>query len=117
MFFESASDQLSEDGKLQVYNLAKIIKDLSNKIPKNINWILRVDGHTDKRPITNEKFASNWELSAARAISVVKHLIKEGISQKHLVAAGFGDGQPIVNGTSEKNLAKNRRIEFKLDQR
>jgi len=117
LFFESASDQLSEDGKSQVSNLAKIIKDLSNKIPKNINWILRVDGHTDKRPITNEKFASNWELSAARAISVVKHLIKEGIPPKHLVAAGFGDSQPIVDGTSEEILAKNRRIEFKLDQR
>ncbi len=117
LFFESASDQLSEEGKLQVSNLAKIIKELGNKIPKNIKWILRVDGHTDKRPITNEKFASNWELSAARAISVVKHLIKEGISSKHLVAAGFGDSQPIANEMTEDSLAKNRRIEFKLDQR
>lgn len=117
LFFESASDKLSEDGKAQVSNLATIIKELGNKIPKNIKWILRVDGHTDKRPITNEKFASNWELSAARAISVVKHLIKEGISSKNLVAAGFGDSQPISNETNEESLAKNRRIEFKLDQR
>lgn len=117
LFFESASDELSEEGKVQVSSLAGIIKEIAKKIPKNINWILRVDGHTDKRPITSAKFASNWELSAARAISVVKHLIQEGIAPQNLVAAGFGDTQPIVKGSEEEDLAKNRRIEFKLDQR
>lgn len=117
LFFESASDQLSETGKEQVSKLATIIKELAKKIPSNISWLLRVDGHTDKRPITSPKFASNWELSAARAISVVKYLIDEGIESNHLVAAGFGDSQPISTGSSDEELAKNRRIEFKLDQR
>ena len=111
LFFDSASDELSENGKKQVSELANIIKEIGTKIPKNIRWILRVDGHTDSRPINSGKFNSNWELSAARAISVVKYLIKKGVPQKHLVAAGFGENQPISS-----DLAKNRRIEFKLDE-
>ena len=111
LFFDSASDELSENGKKQVSELADIIKEIGTKIPQNIRWILRVDGHTDSRPIKNGKFNSNWELSAARAISVVKYLIKKGVSQKHLVAAGFGENQPISS-----DFAKNRRIEFKLDE-
>ncbi len=117
LFFDSASDELSEEGKTQVSNLADIIKEIGNKIPKNINWILRVDGHTDARPISSGKFESNWELSASRAISVVRHLIESGVSPKHLVAAGFGENQPISSGKKEEDLAKNRRIEFKLDER
>ncbi len=116
LFFDTASDILSEDGEKQVSNLAKVIKEIGDKIPDNIRWILRVDGHTDNRPISG-KFASNWELSAARAISVVKSLVKHGISPEHLVAAGFGENQPISKGKSEKDLSKNRRIEFKLDER
>ncbi|MBQ8651049.1 MAG: OmpA family protein [Alphaproteobacteria bacterium] len=117
LFFESASDELSQEGKKQVSELAKIVKEIADKIPDKIKWILRVDGHTDQRPITSPKFASNWELSAARAISVVKHLVKEGIPAKNLVAAGFGENQPISDGKSTEDLAKNRRIEFKLDER
>lgn len=117
LFFDSASDELSSDGEKQVVELANVIKEIGAKIPKNIKWILRVDGHTDSRPISSGKFNSNWELSASRAISVVKFLIKKGVSPKNLVAAGFGEHQPISNGTSAEDLAKNRRIEFKLDER
>ncbi len=118
LFFDTGSDILNEEGKEQVSELAKVILDIGDKIPSNIRWILRVDGHTDSRKIMGSgKFASNWELSAARAISVVKHLIKEGVSPNHLVAAGFGEFQPIAKGNAEEDLARNRRIEFKLDER
>lgn len=117
LFFDSASADLSIDGQKQVAELAEVIKEIGQKIPQNINWILRVDGHTDARPISSGRFSSNWELSASRAISVVKFLIKEGVSPKHLVAAGFGENQPIASGKSSEDFAKNRRIEFKLDER
>jgi chemotaxis protein MotB len=118
LFFDTASDDLSEEGKEQIAELAKVVKKIAEKIPKNIKWILRVDGHTDKRPISSGgRFESNWELSTARAISVVKYLVKEGISPEHLVAAGFGEYQPIYPGSSDDDLKKNRRIEFKLDER
>lgn len=118
LFFDTASAELSPEGQLQVSELAKVIKEIGNKIPSNIKWILRVDGHTDNRKISNNfRFASNWELSAARAISVVKHLIQDGIDPSHLVAAGFGEFQPIAIGNDSEALARNRRIEFKLDER
>jgi chemotaxis protein MotB len=116
LFFDTASDVLSKKGEIQLRDLAQIVKEIGDKIPKNVRWILRVDGHTDSRPISG-KFASNWELSAARSISVVKNLIKQGIAPEHLVTAGFGEHQPIATGKSEADLAKNRRIEFKLDER
>lgn len=117
LFFDSASSDLSEPGKKQVFELSKIVKEIGTKIPAKIKWILRVDGHTDTRPITTGKFLSNWELSSARAISVVKQLISDGIAPEHLVAAGFGENQPISKGKTEEDFAKNRRIEFKLDER
>lgn len=112
LFFDTASNILSEEGEQQIAELASVVEEISKKIPKKIKWILRVDGHTDSRPISG-KFASNWELSTARAISVVKSLIKRGIAPEHLVAAGFGEYQPI----DKDDLSKNRRIEFKLDER
>jgi chemotaxis protein MotB len=114
LFFETASDILSPDGEEQIANLANVIKEIGKKIPPDVEWILRIDGHTDSRPISG-RFASNWELSSARAISVVKSLIRRGINPKHLVAAGFGEHQPISSGKTEEDFAKNRRIEFKLD--
>ena len=112
LFFDTGSDVLNEEGKEQLSELAKVIIDIGEKIPSNISWILRVDGHTDSRKISgNGKFASNWELSAARAISVVKFLKDKGVKPEHLVAAAFGEFHPI----SEDDLARNRRIEFKLD--
>ncbi|MDR1234141.1 MAG: peptidoglycan-binding protein [Holosporales bacterium] len=117
LFFDSASDEVNEGGKEQLRDLADIVKEIGKKIPKKVKWILRVDGHTDARPIVGGKFTSNWELSAARAISVVKTLIELGIDPERLVAAGFGENQPITHGTTPEDMAKNRRIEFKLDER
>ncbi|MEM9590491.1 MAG: OmpA family protein, partial [Pseudomonadota bacterium] len=83
----------------------------------NIPWVMRVDGHTDIRPISSAAFPSNWELSSARAISVVRYLMDRGIAPKHLVAAGFGEFQPVDAGNSPSALARNRRIELKLTER
>lgn len=115
VLFDAASAELGGEGKKQLDQLISALKEIGSKIPANINWILRVDGHTDKRPIKSTQFPSNWELSSARAIAVVQYMIKKGIDGKHLVAAGFGEFQPL--STDETNLDRNRRIEFKLDQR
>jgi chemotaxis protein MotB len=79
--------------------------------------VLRVDGHTDKRPITGGRFRDNWDLSAARASSVVRYLVQQGVAPVHLVAAGFGEFQPLEQGDSDEILARNRRIELKLTER
>jgi len=115
VLFGVGSAELGEDGQKQLNELIKALKEIGSKIPPEINWILRVDGHTDKRPIKSTQFPSNWELSAARAIAVVQYMIKKGIDGKHLVAAGFGEFQPLH--IEEDNIDRNRRIEFKLDQR
>jgi chemotaxis protein MotB len=116
LFFSSASSDLNDEGKEQIREVANVIKEIAEKIPYDINWILRVDGHTDQRPISG-RFPSNWELSTARAIAVVKFLVSEGVSANHLVAAGFGENQPIDKRNTEEAFSKNRRIEFKLDER
>lgn len=113
VLFGLGSAQLETQGKKELDGLASIILELSKKIPKDIHWILRIDGHTDTKPIKDtSRFASNWELSSARALCVLKYLVEKGIAPSHLVAAGFGEHQPI-----SKDSDKNRRIEFKLDQR
>lgn len=117
VLFDKGSADLELEGKRRLDQLANALKDIADKIPTNVNWILRVDGHTDNLPIKTDKFPSNWELSSARAISVVKYLIAKGIPSHHLVAAGFGEFQPLDKGKAEALLSKNRRIEFKLDQR
>ncbi|MBP9752974.1 MAG: OmpA family protein [Proteobacteria bacterium] len=118
LLFDIGSAELGNEGEKQLTHLSKVLKEISDKIPDDINWILRVDGHTDKKPI-KMAFPSNWELSSARAIAVVKYLIKKGIPEKRLVAAGFGEFQPLTTdkNADDKETAKNRRIEFKLDQR
>ena len=116
VLFDKGSADLGVEGKKKLDQLADALKEIANKIPNDLSWILRVDGHTDRLPI-HTKFASNWELSSARAISVVKYLTEKGLDSKHLVAAGFGEHQPMDGGDKEEELAKNRRIEFKLDQR
>lgn len=117
VFFDVGSATLSEEGQRQLDQLAHILAEIAPKIPATVKWILRVDGHTDHRPIRTSHFPSNWELSSARAISVVKHLITKGVAPERLVAAGFGEHQPLLSKGSESELARNRRIEFKLDQR
>ena len=117
VLFASGSAELGEAGKKQLAQLATTLKEIAAKIPKDIPWILRVDGHTDRAPISTTEFPSNWELSAARAISVVKFLIDQGIAPDNLVAAGFGEYQPLDPGNSEEAFRRNRRIELKLDSR
>ncbi len=117
IFFESGSDIIQETGREKLYNIAISLKEISEKIPKKIDWILRIDGHTDKVPINNERFKSNWHLSSSRAINIVKFFIEQGISSNRLVAAGFGEYSPIVLDENEEAYKKNRRIEIKLTTR
>ncbi len=119
VFFQTGSEEIGAEGVAELDKLAAAIVELSQEIPEDIPWVLRIDGHTDKRPITSTtgRFQSNWDLSAGRAISVVRHLIDEGIPPERLVAAGFGEFQPIEEGDTEEAYAKNRRIELKLTER
>ena len=117
VFFQTASADLQESGKEQLSKLADTLKELAKTIPKDINWVLNVVGHTDKRPINMPQFRSNWELSSARAISVVKFLVEQGIPAERLSATGYGEYQPIDSGTSEEALSRNRRIELKFTPR
>jgi chemotaxis protein MotB len=117
VLFGLASADLSEDAKQQLLPVAQALKDISAKIPPDLNWVMRVDGHTDSRPINTPQFPSNWELSTARAISVVRFFIDQGIPANRLVAAGFGEYQPLDQGTGEAAYRRNRRIELKLTER
>jgi len=119
ILFEPGSAVLGEDGKSQLNKVATVIRGVSKEIPKQINWILRVDGHTDITPLAEtSKFEDNWELSQARALSVVRYFMKnEKIESNRLAATGFGQFQPIDKGVSQLALARNRRIELKLTER
>jgi len=117
VLFQSGAADLQPGGRIQLARLADTLKDLSSEIPADLDWILRVDGHTDTNPIHTADFPSNWELSQARALSVVRYFADQGIPEKRLVAAGFGEFHPLVEGDSPEDLAGNRRIEIKFDQR
>ena len=117
IFFESASADLGPEGREQLDVLATTLILLVPEIPKDIDWVLRIDGHTDDRPINSPQFPSNWELSTARAVSVVKYLASRGIPAERLAAAGFAEFRPIDTSDTEEGRRKNRRIEIKLDQR
>ena len=117
IFFESGSDVIQAEGIKKLSDIAKSLNEISEKIPSKIDWVLRIDGHTDKIPINNEKFNSNWHLSSSRAINIVKLLIENGISPNRLVAAGFGEHSPLINQENEEAYKKNRRIEIKLTRR
>ncbi|MDQ0391215.1 peptidoglycan -binding protein [Labrys monachus] len=117
VFFQPGQAALQPEGKAEMDKLAAALLDLQGKIPSDIPWVLRVDGHTDDRPINSPQFPSNWELSASRAISVVQYLISKGIPAQRLVAAGFGEFQPIDTSGTEEARKKNRRIELKLTER
>ena len=117
VLFDSGKADISSAGKQSLDSLASALIDLEREIPPDIPWILRVDGHTDSHAISSSAFKSNWELSAARAISVVQYLVSKGIEPNRLVAAGFGEFQPIDPGTDEEAFAHNRRIELKLTER
>ncbi len=117
VLFASGSAELAEAGQEQLGRLADTLREISIKIPKDIDWILRIDGHTDKIPIHTAQFPSNWELSSARAISVVKFLKSRDVPANRLVAAGFGEYQPLDGRDDEIGYRRNRRIELKLTQR
>jgi chemotaxis protein MotB len=117
LFFDSGQAVLKPEGRDELDKVAGALSELDRQIPGEIAWVLRVDGHTDVRPISSAQFRSNWELSAARAISVVQYLISRGISPQHLVAAGFGEFQPIDPARTEEAFSRNRRIELKLTER
>jgi chemotaxis protein MotB len=113
VLFPSGSEQLTPEGLAAMDQLATAIIELERQIPKEINWALQVDGHTDIRPIASPRFPSNWDLSTARAISVVRYLVSRGVDPTRLVAAGYGEFRPLTPGTDEASL----RIELKLTNR
>ena len=117
LFFDSGQAVLNQEGRSELDKLAPALLDLERQIPSDISWVLRVDGHTDVRPIASAQFPSNWALSAARAISVVQYLIGKGVSPQRLVAAGFGEFQPLDPDRTEEAYRRNRRLELKLTER
>ena len=118
VFFDTGKATLDKpEGRAELDGLANAVLELEKKIPGEIAWVLRVDGHTDVRPINSPQFKNNWELSAGRAISVVQYLIGRGVSPQRLVAAGFGEFQPIDPDKTEEAFNRNRRIELKLTER
>jgi chemotaxis protein MotB len=117
VLFDPASAELGEPARRQLQPLVTALKELVQKIPGDLNWVLRVDGHTDKRPISTAQFPSNWELSTARAISVVKFLVEQGIPAGRLAATGFGEYQALDPRDDEVAWRRNRRIELKLTER
>jgi chemotaxis protein MotB len=117
ILFGSGSADLGREGKYHLLKVAEILKQLSKKIPENINWILRIDGHTDRIPIHNKQFASNWDLSTARAVSVVRFLADQGIPEDRMTAAGFSKFHPLDPSNTPEAYRKNRRIEIKLTSR
>ena len=117
VLFPSGQANMTAEGLATIDQLATAIMELDRSIPREIDWALQVDGHTDIRRIASTQFPSNWELSSARATSVVKYLITRGVPPKRLVAAGYGEFQPLEDGTTEEILRRNRRIELKLTNR
>jgi chemotaxis protein MotB len=117
VFFDTGQAILRPEGRAELDKLATALTELDKQIPGEIAWVLRVDGHTDIRPTTGATFRTNWDLSAARAISVVQYLIARGVSPQRLVAAGFGEFQPIDPERTDEAFSRNRRIELKLTER
>ncbi|MDR1476648.1 MAG: OmpA family protein [Rickettsiales bacterium] len=118
VFFSPESAEIGDEGKAQLSKIAAVLKDAMVKFPDEAGWMLRVDGHTDAAPIrAGSRWASNWELSVARAVSVVDFLISEGVPASRLAATGFGEHHPVAAGNDAASMAKNRRIEFKLTER
>ena len=119
VLFGAASAELADAGKAELGKFAAILNEIARDIPADVNWILRIDGHTDKRPLRNSPFyEDNWELSQARALSVAQYLIRaHGVPPERLAPTGFGEFQPLDNGDTPQALARNRRIELKLTER
>jgi chemotaxis protein MotB len=116
VLFEPGKADLADDAKKQLDPVIAALKEIAGKIPPELHWVLRVDGHTDRRPINNAQFPSNWELSTARAISVVRYMIDQGIPPGKLAAAGFADNQPLDPASTNDAYRRNRRIELRLTE-
>ena len=116
VLFSSASATLDVEGQQEIAAVARTLKSIAAQIPDDIDWVLRIDGHTDRRPV-RKAFPSNWELSSARATSIVKYLVEQGIPPHRLVAAGFAQYHPLDKGSTAEAYRRNRRIEFKLTSR
>ena len=117
ILFDSGSADLGPEAQARLATLAETVKEVAAEIPSSIDWVLRIDGHTDKRPINTPRFPSNWELSSARAVSIVKYLVVQGIPAHRLSANGFGSFQPLDDADTPESYAKNRRIELQLTNR
>jgi chemotaxis protein MotB len=117
VFFDAGQAILQPEGRAEIDKVVAALGELEKQIPAEIAWVMRVDGHTDTRPIASAQFPSNWELSAARAISVVQYMISKGVSPQRLVAAGFGEFQPLDTAQTDEAYRRNRRIELKLTER
>jgi chemotaxis protein MotB len=117
VLFPAGQANLRTEAGGELDRIAGALMELERQIPPDIPWVIRVDGHTDNRPIATPQFPSNWALSAARAIAVVQALAARGIAPQHLVAAGFGEYQPLDLGTTDEAYSRNRRIELKLTER
>ncbi|MGO9673524.1 MAG: peptidoglycan -binding protein [Methylocella sp.] len=117
VLFPSSQASLDPAGRVELDKLANALIELNHEIPPDIPWIVRVDGHTDKKPIQSAQFPSNWSLSSARAIAVVQYLISKGVPPQRLAAAGFGEFQPLDPGDSDEANQRNRRIELKITEK
>ena len=118
IFFGSGAAEMEAAGRTELDKLASALVDLEREIPPDIPWVVRIDGHTDKRPLSGAgQFRDNWDLSSARAIAVVRYLVSKGVSPQRLVAAGFGEFAPLDFGDAPEALARNRRLELKLTER
>jgi len=117
LLFASGSALLGAEGKRELDKLAGVLLEVVDTIPADLEWILRIDGHTDRIPINTPQFPSNWELSTARAVAVVRYLANQSVPQNRMVAAGFGEFFPVADGTTAEALQENRRIEIKLTDR
>jgi len=116
VLFPSGSAELTSEGRKTLKAFAHTLLEIANKITPDVSWVLRVDGHTDRAPISSARFPSNWELSAGRALSVVKFLVSQGVPPQRLAATGFGEFQPL-DATGAASNARNRRIEMRLTDR
>ncbi|MFN3985661.1 MAG: peptidoglycan -binding protein [Rhodocyclaceae bacterium] len=117
VLFPSASDEVSEEGLRQLVRIAETLKTVAREMPEDLPWVLQVDGHTDRRPISTARFPSNWELSTARALAIVKFLRDQGVPAQRLAATGYGEYQPLDARDTPEAYARNRRIELKLTSR
>jgi chemotaxis protein MotB len=117
LFFDTASAEIDPAGEARLEQVAQTLNRIAERIPPGIDWVLQVEGHTDRRPISTPAFPSNWELSTARAQSILYFLIDQGIPPERLAAVGYGEYQPLVEGDDPEDLARNRRIELRLSNR